>query len=138
MTLSSSAPIERAVVATLRANATLKAALPGGMHEAFAPDKAPYPLLTYQTVYAPYDFIWGSTMIYAGIDVNVWAKSSVDAKNIDALVLQTLHDASLSVDGQTTLICRRVADLRNYDVDDEGRKIYAVGGTYEITTDQPT
>lgn len=137
MALSSSAPIERAFVAKLRSNATLKAALPGGMHEAFAPEKAPYPLLTYQEVYAPYGYLWDSAMIFAGFDVTIWAKSSVDAKNIDALVLQTLQDASLSVDGQTTLICRRVADLRNYDVDDEGRKVYAVGGTYEITTDQP-
>ena len=137
MTLSTSAPIERAVVTTLRANGTLKSALTGGIHEAFAPEKTPYPLLTYQEVYSPYEFIWDSAMIHAGLDILVWAKSSVDAKNIDALVHQTLHDASLSVDGQTTLICRRVADLRNYDVDDEGRKVYAVGGTYEITTDQP-
>lgn len=137
MVLSTSAPIERAVVAKLRSNGTLKSSLTGGIHEAFAPEKTEYPLLTYQTVYAPYGYIWGSVFISVGIDINVWAKSSVDAKNIDALVFQTLHDASLSVDGQTTLICRRVADLRNYDVDDEGRKVYAVGGTYEITTDQP-
>lgn len=137
MALSTSAPIKRALVATLRSNVALKAALKGGIHEGFAPEKTQYPLMTYTLVYSPYAYMWGSAMLFAGIDINIWDYSSVDANNIDALTTQTLHDVVLSVDGQTTLICRRVADLGNQDVDDEGKKIYMVGGTYEIWTDQP-
>jgi hypothetical protein len=134
---SSSAPIKRALVATLRTNATLKASIPGGIHKGFAPGKAEYPLLTYNFWPANYLYMWGSAMIATVVDVTVWAKSGVDAENIDALVLQTLRDTQLTVDGQTTLICRRAADLDDEDVDDEGRKIYMVGGTYEVVTDQP-
>ncbi len=136
MTLSTSAPIKRAIVAKLRSNATLRSALAGGMHEGFAPEKVPYPVLTYQLVYDPLAYTWGSMMHMAGFDINVWHTSSVDANNIDALVFNTLEDASLSVDGQTTLICRRVADLSSQDVDEEGKKLYMVGGTYEVWTDQ--
>jgi hypothetical protein len=123
-------------VATLRANPALKAVIPGGIHEGFAPEKTSYPMITYQRIYTPYDYYWGSLMLLAGFDVKVWGYSSVDAGNIDALVLQTLHDASLSVDGQSTLICRRSDDLDSQEVDDEGKKVYMVGGTYEIWTDQ--
>lgn len=137
MVLSTTAPIKRALVAKLRANQTLKDALLGGIHEGFAPEKVRYPVLTYASVYSPYIYDWTNLMLVAGFDLNVWSTSSVDANNVDALVLSTLHDASLSVDGQTTLICRRVADLGSQDVDEEGRKVYMVGGTYEIWTDQP-
>jgi hypothetical protein len=48
-----------------------------------------------------------------------------------------LQNAALSVTGQTTLICRRVADVViPPDLDGEGKKIYQVGGTYEIWTTQ--
>jgi len=137
MVVSTSAPIKRALVAQLRTNLTLKAAIPGGIHEGFAPEKASYPLLIYQLVYNPYDYMWGSVILVAGFDIHVWSYSSVDANNIDALVIGTLNDAQLTVDGQTTLICRRTADLGNQDVDEEGRKLYMVGGTYEVWTDQP-
>ena len=137
MAISSSAPIKRALVVTLRANGTLHTALTGGIHEGFAPKKVPYPLLTYQLVYDPYGFTWGSVLHLAGFDVKVFSDDSVEANNLDALVLETLDDAQLSVDGQTTLICRRVADLSFPDVDEEGKKVYTVGGTYEIWTDQP-
>ncbi len=136
MTVTTSAPIKRALVAQLRTSTALKAALPGGIHEGFAPEKAPYPILIYNMAYSPYDYIWGSVMIVGGVDLNIWSYSSVDANNIDALVMQTLNDAQLSVDGQTTLICRRVADLSSQDTDEEGRKLYMVGGTYEVWTDQ--
>lgn len=136
MPITTSSAIKRALVSELRGNATLKAALTGGIHEGFAPKKAPYPLLIYTMVYSPYDYLWGSVVIVGGVDINVWGYSSVDANNIDALVMSTLDDAQLSTEGQTTLICRRVADLGSQDVDEEGRKLYMVGGTYEIWTDQ--
>ena len=137
MPLSSSAPIKRALVQELRNNATLKAALPGGIHEGFAPEKVKYPVLTYMLVVDPYFFTWDSAMHLAAFDITVFSDDSVVASNVDTLVLQTLDGAPLNVDGQTTLICHRVADLSSPDVDEEGRKIYMVGGSYEIWTDQP-
>jgi hypothetical protein len=76
-------------------------------------------------------------MKYVGFDVFVWAENSVDANNVDALAAAALHDASLSVAGQSTLICRRTSDISSVDVDEEGKRIYQVGGTYEVWTDQP-
>jgi hypothetical protein len=124
-------------VAALRSDVALKAALTGGIHEGFAPMKASYPFLTYQMIYAPIRRQWGSQQYLAGFDIRVFHGQSVDANNIDALVLTALDDAALSIDGQSTLLCHRVADLSAQDVDEEGRKIYMVGGSYEIWSDQP-
>ena len=131
------APIRQAFVQTLRSDLALKALLPGGFHEGFAPVGTTRPLLTYQVVYAPVEYIWGSAITEIGIQVFVFAENSVDAHNIDALVLADLHDAELVVSGQSTLICRRVSSTALPGEDEEGKKIYQVGGTYEIWVDQP-
>lgn len=136
MVLTTSAPINQALVATLRANGTLYPQLLGGIHEGFAPLKVKYPLLTYQLIYAPYRYLWGSALIVAGFDVRCISEDSVEAGNLDALVMTTLNDAALSVTGQTTLYCRRTADLSSPDTDERGRKIYMRGGSYEIWTAQ--
>lgn len=130
------APIRQAFVQQLRSNAALKAALPGDIHEGFAPVGTARPWLTYQVVYAPIEYLWGSALTEIGIQVFVFSGNSVDAHNIDALVLETLHDAELVVAGQSTLICRRVSSVSLPGEDDEGKKIYQVGGTYEIWVDQ--
>lgn len=130
------APIKQAFVQTLRANATLRAAVTG-IYEGLAPRGKKRPFLTFTVVYAPYEYLWGSVMMRAGFDVFCFADNGVDASNIDGLVSQTLHDATLSVSGQDTLICRRVADVViPPDLDGEGKKVYQVGGTYEIWTSQ--
>jgi hypothetical protein len=59
------------------------------------------------------------------------------ANNLGALVTTVLDEADLLVAGQSMLICRRVADLSDTDTDEEATKIYMVGGTYEVITDQP-
>lgn len=135
--LSTTGPVKRALVAFLRTSAALKAALSGGIHEGFAPAKADYPFLTYQLIYAPIRRQWGAQQYISGFDVRIFSDESVDANNIDALLLIALDDASLDVAGQSTLLCHRVADISSQDVDDEGRKVYMVGGSYEIWTDQP-
>lgn len=135
MAITTSAPIDQALVAKLRSNLTLKAQV-SGFHEGIAPQGTPYPFITYHTQYAPYEPVWGGELIEAGYVVNVWAENSVDAKNIDTLAAQTLHYAQLSVTGQSTLICRRVGDLKSVDMDEEGKKVYSVGGLYEIWTGQ--
>lgn len=137
MALTSSGEIKRAIVTRLRSSTSLKTAVVGGFHEGFAPRRAEYPILTYQLVYAPIVRTWGSQGYYAGIDIRVFGEQSVEANNIDALVLNLLDDAPLSVTGQSTLLCHRVADFGSPDVDDEGRKIYMVGSTYEVWTSQP-
>jgi len=135
--VTSTAPIKQALVARLRSNATLKAALVGGIHEGFLPKKADYPFLTYDMIYSPIRRIWGSQMYISGFDIRIFHSNSVDAENVDALVLNVLDDAALVVDGQSTLLCQRISDFSAPDVDEEGRKVYMVGGSYEIWTDQP-
>jgi hypothetical protein len=130
------APIARALVQTLRANTALKAGLTGGMHEGEAPVGARPPWLVYGLQYGPMEYGWGSMMIPSGFHIVVFSRDQVEARNLDSLVVETLHDAALSVDGQSTLFCRRVLDLSSTDVDDEGLKVYQVGGVHEITTDQ--
>lgn len=133
----STAGIKQAFVARLRSNATIRATLVGGIHEGFAPAKGSYPFLTWNLIYAPIRRSWGSQMYIVGIDTQIFASNSVDANNVDALVLNELDDAALAIDGQSTLLCQRIADYSGPDVDDEGNKVYMVGGSYEIWTDQP-
>jgi hypothetical protein len=134
---STSAPIKRGLVRHARANAPLKAALVGGIHEGFAPAKILYPFMVYNLVAAPYGSLWGSRVIVALVDIWIYAENGVDANNVDQLALDAFDGSQFSVDGQTTLICRRVADLPGGpDVDSEGKKIYQIGGSYEIWTDQ--
>jgi hypothetical protein len=131
------APIKQALVQTLRSSSALRAELTGGIHEGFAPPKTAYPLLTYSVHYAPHNYLWGSLVNEVGFDVFVFAENSVVADNLDALVLAVLHDAELPVTGQSTLICRRVSSLSLPDSNEEGKKIYQVGGIYQVETDQP-
>lgn len=138
MAATTSGPVKRALVQTLRGNAALMAAIVGGIHQKVAPRRARYPFLTYARVTATYGYVWGSVDILAMFDVLAWAENAVDAENIDQLVAGALNDAALSVSGQTTLLCRRVADIEGEpEMDDRGRRIYAIGGTYLIGTTQP-
>jgi len=129
-------PIIQALVQTLRGSTPLKAAV-SGFWEGMAPRGATRPFVIYQVAYAPMFYDWTGVILTAGIDVFVIAENSVDARNIDGLVSQALHNAALNVSGQSTLICRRTADVViPPDLDGEGKKIYQVGGTYEIWTAQ--
>ena len=137
MAYTSSAAIWRSLVQRIRANAALKASLVGGIHEGFSPEKITYPLAIYVPVAAPYEETWTSRMITAVVDVVIYSRSQVEASNLDQSMLEQLDGATLSPDGQTFLICRRIADRRSApDVDEEGQKVYGVGGSYEIWTSQ--
>jgi hypothetical protein len=137
MTTTSVAPVKRAVVQALRASPSLVSAIRGGIHEGIAPRKVRYPFIVYQLVAAPYAYDWTGVMIQALIDVSVYAENPVDANNIDALIAGALNEAGLNVDGQNSLLCRRVADLpTGPDIDSEGKRIYQVGGSYSVWTDQ--
>jgi len=137
MPITTSQNIVRALVATYRANGTLKAALVGGLHEGFSAEKLVYPFGVYNVVAAPYEDDWTHRTIVCLIDVTIFSRNQVEASNLDESMGQTLDGASLSVAGQTSLICYRVADLpRSVDLDEEGQKVYGVGGSYEIWTSQ--
>jgi hypothetical protein len=135
---TTSAPIKRAVVQHFRGDAPLKAFFTGGFHEAFAPENVRTPFLVYNFVVAPYSDTWGSRLIVALVDVFSLSEKPVAANNGDQLILNSLDGAELTVDGQSTLICRRAGDLPvPPSLDSEGKKIYQIGGMYEIWTDQP-
>jgi hypothetical protein len=142
MTLTTAAPIKQALVATLRANNTLKTAI-SGIHEGSAPRRVPYPFVAYTFLPNAYNYDTSGLMFVTAVDVFAFSYNSVEANNLDALVFTTLQDADLmavlddGVTEQTTLICRRIADISSDDVDEEGKKVYQVGGTYETWTDQP-
>ena len=138
MTIASVAPVKRAVVQVLRASPSLVSAIRGGIHEGIAPRKVRYPFIVYQLVAAPYSYDWTAMTTKTLMDVSVFAENPVDANNIDALISAALNEAVLAVDGQSNLLCRRVADLpTGPDIDSEGKRIYQIGGTYSIWTDQP-
>jgi hypothetical protein len=108
----------------------------GGFHEGEAPAGTKHPWLTYSLQFGPMSYSWGSVMYPSGFTILVNSRDQVEARNLDSLVVQTLHDAALNVDGQSTLLSRRVLDLSSTDTDEEGRKVYQVGGLHEIWTDQ--
>lgn len=137
MTVSSVAPVKRAIVQALRASPALVSAIAGGIHEGVAPRKVKYPFVVYQLVSAPY--VWDHTgvIIPATFDVFVYAVNPVEANNLDALIAGALNEAELTVEGQTSLLCRRVADLpTGPDTDAAGKRIYQVGGSYSVWTSQ--
>lgn len=147
MTVSTAYPINIAIVHALRRPEGPKSllredgsrVLPAKwLHDGFAPEKTQYPFITYQRFpTVPRVYTWGSMMLVARFDVKVYSHNSVEANNLDALNAAVLDEAELLVAGQSTLICRRVADLSDPDTDEEGQKVYMVGGTYEVITDQP-
>jgi hypothetical protein len=131
-----SAPIRRALVQAIRgagAYGTLK-----GIFQGFAPEETDYPFAVYNLIAAPYEDAWGSRMIIAAYDVFVFSRNEVEANNLDQSLADALDGAQLTVEDMDPLICRRVSDApMPPDLDNEGKKVYQVGGTYEVWTDQP-
>lgn len=131
--------IVQGLVSAIRANTTLRTALVGGIHEGFSAEDLDYPFAVYVVVATPYEDDHTSRTTVMLVDVTVFSRNQVEASNLDESMGQTLDGASITVSGQTSLICYRVADIRMTDVDEEGQKVYGVGGSYEIwTTQQPT
>ena len=127
------APIKWALVARIRASSTY--ATLTGVHEGFAPEKADYPFAVFNLVAAPYDYDWSGATLIALLDLTAYSRNSVEADNLDLALTAWLNDQSYPVDGQTTLLCRRVATIPNPpDFDNEGEKVYGAGGTYEVWT----
>ncbi len=78
------------------------------------------------------------TTLIALVDVTVYSRDPVVAEDLDEAIAGWLSDQPLPVDDQTTLLCRRVATIpTSPDVDDEGKVVFANGGTYHIETNAP-
>jgi hypothetical protein len=138
-------PLLQAVVQKLRADTALQAVLIGGEHEGVAITGTKFPWLTYQLGYAPRDRFSDSVLSRVGIYVHIHSRDQVEARNLDQLVMNVLDNATFDFaatehgsSGQYTLRSHRILDLSNEGTDDEGRKVYSVGGLYEIWIDQPS
>lgn len=143
MTQTTIAPLLQAIVQKLKANASLSAALTGGIHEGLAPLGTAYPFLTYQMHYAPIDYDWTAVLTRAGVDLVVHTRDQVEGRTLDALVMGSMQNADfnfgatqLGSSGQSTLFCRQVLPLSGAELDGEGMKVYLVGAQYEIWIDQ--
>ena len=135
MAVPTPSPIKQGLVRRLRETPAGTAAI-GGIHQTFAPDKTKYPYITYHLVTAPNRFTWGATEIRAMFDIFAWSENSVEAENLDALIAEAMHNASLDVGEQTLLQCRRMgATPTGPTTDGTGRRIYQIGGMYAIWTD---
>ena len=137
MAVPTPSPIKQGLVKRLRQQPWFTT-VRGGIHQSFAPAKAKYPFITYQTVTAPSEFTGDATEIRALFDVFAWSEKGVEAENLDALIAEALHEAALVVNGQNLLQCRRIgATPTGPTTDGTGRRIYQIGGTYAIWTDTP-
>lgn len=137
MTRTTEALILRAIVQTVRANSPFYSQLTGGLHEGSAPREARYPFGTIDLVGAPVLDDWGSRMIQSDWDLVIWDEEQVRASNLDSELMNVLEDSLVTITGQDTLITRRIAGVRLPEVTEEGKRLYRVGGTYRIWTDQP-
>ena len=138
MTATTIAPIKQAIVKALRADAALKAAFSNEFHEAVAPRDAEYPYLVYDVVWAVHNYRWGGDTLQTGFDILIVSDDQVEAHNLDQSVSTLLQDAALDMgdSGQSTLLCRRRSDMSSADIDRSGKKVYQVGGTYEVWSDR--
>lgn len=137
MTRSTEAMILRALVQTVRANTSLYSQLSGGIHEGNAPRGTAYPFATIDLVAAPVLDDWTGRQIQSDWDVVVWHEQQVEASNLDSALMNVIEDNLAAVAGQDTLITRRIAGIRLPEVTEEGKRLYRIGGTYRIWTDQP-
>lgn len=134
--MKTSAAIRRAVVQEVRAAPVYDSLK--GIFNGYAPEKTEYPFTVYNQVAAPYEDDWSNRMIIAAFDVFVFSRNEVEANSLDQSLADVLDGAQLTVEDQSALICRRVNDIPvSPDLDEEGKKVYQVGGTYEVWTDQP-
>lgn len=134
-------PITNALVARLR-DAGRPVALNAltAIHQGFAPEKAVYPFVTYNLAAGPYDYVefGNDPTLIALVDISVFSRNPVEAEDLDAAIAGWVSDQPLTVANQTTLLCRRVATIPSQpETDDEGKKVYQWGGTYQIETDAP-
>lgn len=125
----------RALVSTLRTNATLKTAVTG-MHEAVAPNATDFPFLTYSLYGSTSTWDFSGAIYKPKFLVQIWSDDQVQARTLDQLCNETLWDADLGLAEQSTLLCRRIRDVSRVNDAGQGQKVFQVGGVYQIWTGQ--
>ena len=129
--------VRQALIRTLRSNLVLEASLLGDQWgSGFDPQDAQYPLGVLSLHYDPVMYDWTGQTALVGVDVLVFSKSVGEASRLAQLVYTSLHDARLTVSGQTSLSCRLQSVISIPDVDKEGKAIFAEGGIYEVRVAQ--
>lgn len=134
------APVKQALVRALRDNGALTALVGSdGINEGTEPRKAGYPYVIYSIVYSRRE--WDSTNVTLITEVDIWSisDSQVQAHTLDQLVADALEFVVLDIDDiseQTSLNCQRIGDLSSVDLDGAGNRVYQMGGSYRIWTDQ--
>ena len=134
---------KQAFVRALRNISALTAAVGSdGIHEGVVTRNVEYPFVVYNVAFSVRSEDWGHrSMMRSGFNVVVVSNDQVEAHNLDQAILNGLKDVVLDSDfdpgsGQSTLYFRRVADTSLAGRDGEGEKVYQVGGTYTLWTDQ--
>jgi len=138
-------PIKQAFVRALRDVSALKAVVGSdGYYEGIALHGASYPYVVYSVGSSYRSRQFGSQAIIK-TTFDVWTVSSdqVEAHNLDQLLLDGMEDVELDFTNAvpsgyepSTLLCHRVTDMSLTDLDDAGKKVYLVGGTYHVWVDQ--
>lgn len=141
MTVTNVGPVKQAFVRALRDISALKAAVGSdGFHEGIAPPNTEYPIVIYDVAVSRRRYSFDAApILISTFDVFVISTDQVEAHNLDQLVLLGLQDKVLTFDAgseQSTLYCRRYLDMSFTNVDDAGKKVYQVGGSYQIWTGQ--
>jgi hypothetical protein len=113
-----------------------------GIHEGVVTRGVEYPFVVYSVSFSVRSDDWGHrSLMRTGFDVVVVTDDQVEAHNLDAAILNGLKDVIFDPlfdpgSGQSTLFFRRIADTSSVGRDGEGEKVYSVGGTYTLWTDQ--
>ena len=141
--------IKRAIVRRTRSDATLTAALVGGIHQRLAPRKIAYPFFVYDEVSAPFLRDWGDDgevggrEIHALYDLTIYASNAVEAENLAQRVHDLFDGADIEldplVDGQRVTYCQIIGTLPDNgpERDDTGAYFARIGHTLEVWTEQP-
>jgi hypothetical protein len=138
-------PIKQALVRALRDHSALYALVGSdGINEGVNPrgeeGEESYPQIVYNVISSVRDY--DATGLLMQVEIDVWSssRSQVEAHNLDQLVAEALEvplgDFMEGSSGQTSLLCHRVVDLSFVDIDGAGNKVYQMGGSYRIWTDQ--
>lgn len=129
-------PVRQALIRALRANLVLSAELTGDWSEGAAPPTVNYPLGVIALVPSPGLYDWSGVVWDLLVDIVIFARDQDQAARLDQLAFSTLQDTLLAVTGLTSLGCRRTGILSLQDVDDQGKAIFEVGGTWRIRVSQ--
>jgi len=133
---------KQAFVRALRNITALNAAVGNdGIHEGVVTRNVEYPFVVYSVSFSVRNDDWGHrSLMRTGFDVVVVSDDQVQAHTLDEAILNgiptTLNAFLEPSSGQSTLFCRRISDTSFAGRDGEGEKVYQVGGTYALWTDQ--